>query len=594
MSNNILYGLVSGSYVDLNANLGSFTTYTLTNYQNQLIITGSSSTGNSGTYSVQQSVYIGVCASGKCSFFETFTISSNPNPSANILFKVSPQMSKIHYQYYTGSTLTVVLKQIDFAKKTVKAVTFKSQTQYLSTTAGIASFTQANYFLGDNYLVVRSSTAEEAYQFMSGNLIYLRTRTLSSSEANCYRTFIDAYFSDSLIVLDLYDNGDPSNRGYYVYSFAYSNLASTIKVVPAAAPSYLSFTPPTYTAVLASPSTFSWVFVNSAASSSIAVYRHDDSVSPAHYVTQTISSLGSSCTVVAASKNCVIATNANAYTLYDVTASVVPTVITTQVGNSPTTLQITDDCSKFRVDNKVYAKVNSNYQSVGGTFSSLVALDQTFTYVLADGVIWKYSASINAYQSYYSVNSAFTAGTVLQSYSNSLIAYKLGSSVLINAFIDNGSSLSLLPSIQLAGYSTTPKIAVSPQLSMIAVYGANSNSSASTNLYHADFSAKTVETVAFPSEAVLDPSNMFVSLEETWLYVRQLASPLQTTPGNNKEFAYSIQYSSILTLAKSRKISTSDEAKWVATHTATASNKNLEVYTQFTQTAESGNAPIVV
>jgi hypothetical protein len=38
-----------------------------------------------------------------------------------------------------------------------------------------------DYALGDNYLVIRNSIVEEAYQFLSGSLIYLRTRTLQAS-----------------------------------------------------------------------------------------------------------------------------------------------------------------------------------------------------------------------------------------------------------------------------------------------------------------------------------------------------------------------------------------------------------------------------
>lgn len=84
---------------------------------------------------------------------------------------------------------------------------------------------------------------------MSGQLYYLRTRSLQSYELNttCYKTFVDGYFTDSLYVLDLYDNGQTGSlRGYNVYSFAYANLASTIKIETVTS-AYLKFTQPTFT-----------------------------------------------------------------------------------------------------------------------------------------------------------------------------------------------------------------------------------------------------------------------------------------------------------------------------------------------------------
>jgi hypothetical protein len=77
--------------------------------------------------------------------------------------------------------------------------------------------------------------------------------------------------------------------------------------------------------------------------------------------------------------------------------------------------------------------------------------------------------------------------------------------------------------------------------------------------------------------------------------VRQLASSLQTTVGGNQEFAYSIQYSSYLTFAKSQYISQSDESNWVNTHTATTSTGNLDIYTEIKQAApSSGNTPVLI
>ena len=101
----MLYGLVSGSYVNLYANLASFTTYTLANYQNYLIITGYNTTAGA---SIQRTVYIGINSNGKYTSTNSFTISSTGDAAANkITFTVSPQLSKILYQYYSSSSIKV-------------------------------------------------------------------------------------------------------------------------------------------------------------------------------------------------------------------------------------------------------------------------------------------------------------------------------------------------------------------------------------------------------------------------------------------------------------------------------------------------------
>jgi hypothetical protein len=88
IANGVLHGLVSGTYANLNANLVSFTSYSLANYQNYLIITGFNSAA--GT-SIQRTVYIGSSSNGKYSSINTFTISSTGDAATNkITFAVSP------------------------------------------------------------------------------------------------------------------------------------------------------------------------------------------------------------------------------------------------------------------------------------------------------------------------------------------------------------------------------------------------------------------------------------------------------------------------------------------------------------------------
>jgi hypothetical protein len=170
----------------------------------------------------------------------------------------------------------------------VKDIDFKSESFFSQETAEVSTFSEANYHLGENYLAVRndvtpssSSTFQEsAYQFFGSSLMYMRSRTLSSSEVGKNRKiYVDDYFSDNLLILDLYYNGLDTNKGYDVYSFSYGNLASTIKVIPPVDPPYLTFTPSAFTSSASLQDSFGWFYTNIGASSStITVYQHDDSL----------------------------------------------------------------------------------------------------------------------------------------------------------------------------------------------------------------------------------------------------------------------------------------------------------------------------
>lgn len=234
-------------------------------------------------------------------------------------------------------------------------------------------------------------------------------------------------------------------------------------------------------------------------------------------------------------------------------------------------------------------KSNGTFSSAG-SISSFIATDQDLIYAITNNAIWKYNSSSKNYQQYLS-NLTFNSPVSVQSYNNSIITYALSSSsATINIYSDSGSSLTVIPTIQLTGFNAVPNIAISPRLSFVAVYGTSSTGSI-IKLYYIDYVASTTKELDFPTEAVFDPAKLYISLEETWLYVRQLKSALQTTAGANQEFTYAIQYNSILTRVKSQSITQSDEDNWVATHTSTSSSGNLNVYTQISQT---GGSPITV
>jgi hypothetical protein len=159
ISSNSLYVYSNSGYTDLQANLASYTNYKLKNYNNQLIAYGYNATSTSATYSIVQTIYIAVYSQSKYSLIQSLQINSTGSPFNYITLQISPLMTKLQYQYYSSSTLTIVFKQIDYTNSAVKDITFQSQTQFLTTTNKMQAFTQSNYFLGDSYLLVRNDTS---------------------------------------------------------------------------------------------------------------------------------------------------------------------------------------------------------------------------------------------------------------------------------------------------------------------------------------------------------------------------------------------------------------------------------------------------
>jgi hypothetical protein len=217
----------------------------------------------------------------------------------------------------------------------------------------------------------------------------MRTRSLSSTEAGkCYRTYIEDYFTDSLYVLDLYDNGSTSNKGYDIYSYSYGNLASTIKVIPAATPAYLTFTPSVFTTFTTSASSFGWIYLNSAVSSTastINVYQHNDTLST-HIATGTLSiAYTGLCAILVYSQNCIIVSQGSTYTLYSISQNANGTIIfdpidiTSLASLSPTKVvwRVNSDCSKFAVDSYIFAFFSGSYSIVSNNFLTFawLALD---------------------------------------------------------------------------------------------------------------------------------------------------------------------------------------------------------------------------
>lgn len=304
------------------------------------------------------------------------------------------------------------------------------------------------------------------------------------------------------MVLVLYSNG-AANIAYNIYQFSYGNLASTIRVVPAAAPSYLTFTPDTFSSSVASSSQFQWFYINtgaSATSSSVIVYSQVDSLA-SHLSTGVVPiTFTGLCSILATSSKCMIVSQGtSSYILYSFTTTTVNTTFTStnityfasiSSVTGSTVWTINSDCSKFSIGSQIFAYTvaAAGYALVGNLNNfAWTALDSSFAYGLAPGAIFKYISSSNVYSSYYNIlDTTFnTASSIISSGSN-IIVYKLTSTkASLRALYDNGTALTLVLSLDLT-FVATPKITFSPQLSMFVLYGKDANG-ASINFYYVDF-----------------------------------------------------------------------------------------------------------
>ena len=98
---------------------------------------------------------------------------------------------------------------------------------------------------------------------MGGTIRPLRNRPLTTLETSvqCFKTIIDDYYMNGLVVVDFYPN--TAANGYNIYSFGYGSLATLIKVIPPAIPVYLTYTLPTSTSTQSfTNNAYQWDYLN--------------------------------------------------------------------------------------------------------------------------------------------------------------------------------------------------------------------------------------------------------------------------------------------------------------------------------------------
>jgi len=102
----------------------------------------------------------------------------------------------------------------------------------------------------------------------------LRSRTLPPSEIStpCYKTIIDDYYLNGLVVVDFYLNTISANA-YNVYSFGYGSLATLVKVVPPKIPVYLTYPLTTYNITKSLSNKYQWDYLNLGTNTQFTIYR---------------------------------------------------------------------------------------------------------------------------------------------------------------------------------------------------------------------------------------------------------------------------------------------------------------------------------
>ena len=171
VSSNQLYSYLTASntYASI-LQLNSHTNYYLKTWFNHIITWGATPTynGTNGTYTVSQTVYI-ISNDNGASILKQIPITAYFNSLDNVQVFVSPELTKVHFEYRpspSNTTISIMLYDIDFTSSTVYQLSMSNAAGYLSTTQNINSYTMTNYYLGDYFMVIRNGVSESTYQFM--------------------------------------------------------------------------------------------------------------------------------------------------------------------------------------------------------------------------------------------------------------------------------------------------------------------------------------------------------------------------------------------------------------------------------------------
>jgi len=216
------------------------------------------------------------------------------------------------------------------------------------------------------------------------------------------------------------------------------------------------------------------------------------------------------------SENCRLIKSDATYLLYtltstntSLTSSSVDLTTLLNSNTATTEWQVSDDCSKIMGKKFVYTTISSAMTLIPNLNVSWISFDSSLTYGIASGQIWKFNTPDNTYSTIYSsLNTNFSTGSIIKSYSNRIIVYTIGTSnVLLDVFVDNSNTLTKITNTTLSyTFTSSPKVSLSSKLTKILIYGVSSGS-LKPYLFFADYNLKSIQSLTFPTETVFDPLN---------------------------------------------------------------------------------------
>ena len=149
-------------------------------------------------------------------------------------------------------------------------------------------------------------------------------------------------------------------------------------------------------------------------------------------------------------------------------------------------------------------------------------------------------------------------------------------------FIDDGAGLTSLLAVEETAFVNKANIAYSPTLTKVVGYGSALNETI-VRAYHIDYTTLTYEAIDFPTHNIFDPENVFILINDAWLYLRQLPSPLASVGWFNEEFIYAIEEGIYPVEVSSYPIDEAQESVWVYTAIETTATGDVNIYTQYQQ-----------
>lgn len=364
------------------------------------------------------------------------------------------------------------------------------------------------------------------------------------------------------MLLDLYYNGDASNPGYSIYEFSFGNLASTIRVIPPVRSDYLSFSFPTNTYHAQRSSRFQWDFLNVAGGSTNYTSYRENEQSPNHVQIDEFQWTGN-WEILATSEACGLVRNTgnSSYVLYwyasnGTASSVSNTYDLTALGLSASAWAVSSDCRKIRAGTSYYALNGAAYQLVAGT-SGIVSADLNMDYGVTANSVVRYNSNSGQFESFYSGLTLSPAAKVAAYSGRVLVSDTSSTAASVYAFLDSTGTASLLLEFStsaLLNYTSAPSVLFSSQCTKVLVHGISGGVFA-PYFFHVDYAGLSYTELDFPTASVSvlpDPSLSFLSLEDNWVYVRQL------TGAGSQEIVYAIVADTVPVEANRRNISSSD------------------------------------